>query len=204
MQTLGDGACIASLAGSKARRAELLARVFQDKFHQCDCAKKLCAQDLSSGVQLLGDGTCIASLAGSETKRAALLARIFQHKFHQRDCPEKLMPKTSQKVSKCWAKERDVPDMHGKKFFAGGAAFILHGVLPVDAWFSLPLQGSKLNENPSIGYASACMDRWGNSLGRALLGGSEDLLHREACTQGGLYTQSLLHRETFTRERFYT
>ena len=124
MQTLGDGTCIASLAGSKAKRAELLARVFQDKVHQCDCDKKLCAQDLSSGVQLLGDGTCIASLAGSETKRAALLARIFQHKFHQRDCPEKLVPKTSQKVSKCWAKETDMPDMHGKKFFAGGAAFI--------------------------------------------------------------------------------
>jgi len=33
---------------------------------------------------------------------------------------------------------------------------------------------------------------------------TEDLLHREACTQGGLYTQSLLHRETFTQERFYT
>ena len=45
-------------------------------------------------------------------------------------------------------------DMHGKKFFAG-AVFILHGVLSVDARLSLPSQRSKLNENPSIGYASA-------------------------------------------------
>ena len=94
---------------------------FQDKFHQCDCPEKLCAQDFSSGLQTLGDGTCIsfapktcqsfqtlahgtriASLAGSETnKRAELLARIFRH---QRDCPEKLAPKTSQMVSKRWAK----------------------------------------------------------------------------------------------------
>ena len=52
----------------------------------------------------MGHGTCIASLAVSETKRAELLARIFQDKFHQRDCPEKLVPKTSQTVSKRWAK----------------------------------------------------------------------------------------------------
>ena len=34
-----------------ASLARLLARVFQDKLPQCDCAEKLCAQDLSSGVQ---------------------------------------------------------------------------------------------------------------------------------------------------------
>jgi len=39
--------------------AELLARVFQDKFHQCDFLEKLCAQDLSNGFQTLGDGTCM-------------------------------------------------------------------------------------------------------------------------------------------------
>jgi len=46
----------------------------------------------------------VASLAGSETKRTELLARIFQDKFHQRDCFEKLVPKTSQTMSKRWAK----------------------------------------------------------------------------------------------------
>jgi len=51
VQTLGDGTRIASLAGSKTKRAKLLARVFQDKLHQCDCAEILCAQDLSSGAQ---------------------------------------------------------------------------------------------------------------------------------------------------------
>ena len=69
---------------------ELLARVFQDNFHQCDCAEKLCAQDLSRGVKILGDGTCIASLAGSDTKNLRLLALVFQGKFHQYDCFEKL------------------------------------------------------------------------------------------------------------------
>ena len=35
---------------------------------------------------------------------------------------------------------------------------------------------------------------------------TEDLLHREACTKGGLHIQNLLHRETFTQaqDRFYT
>ena len=40
-RTRGHGTCIASLAGSETKRAELLARIFQDKFHQRDCPKKL-------------------------------------------------------------------------------------------------------------------------------------------------------------------
>ena len=68
----------------------MLARVFTGQIPSCGFAEKLCAQDLSSGVQTLGDGTCIASLAGSEAKRAELLARVFQDKFHQCDCAEKL------------------------------------------------------------------------------------------------------------------
>ena len=40
-QTLCHGTCIASLAGSETKRAELLARIFQDKFHQRDCPEKL-------------------------------------------------------------------------------------------------------------------------------------------------------------------
>ena len=130
--------------------------------------RKNCAPKTWQSFQTLGH-----SFVGRETKRAELLARIFQDTFNQCDCPEKLVPKTSQTVSKRWAyaEQRDMPDMHGNLFFAGGV-FILHGVLSVDAWFSLPLQRSKLKENPSIGYASAWMGRWGNSLGRALLGGS--------------------------------
>ena len=100
----------------------------------------------------LGHGTCIASLAGSETKRMELLARIFPDKFHPRDCPEKLVPKTSQTVSKSWAKRH--AGHAWEKFFAGGVVILL-GVLSVDAWFSLPLRRGKLNDNPSIGYASA-------------------------------------------------
>ena len=117
---------------------------------------KNCAPKTCQNFQTLAHGRCIASLAGSGTKRAELLAWIFQDKFHQRDCPEKLVPKTSQTVPKRWARDMTCPDMHGKQFFAGGV-FILLGVLSVDAWFSLPLQRSKLNlnDNPRIGYASA-------------------------------------------------
>ena len=39
-QALGHGTCIASLAGSETKGAELLARIFQDKFHQRDCPEK--------------------------------------------------------------------------------------------------------------------------------------------------------------------
>ena len=91
---------------------------------------KNCAPKSCQSLQTLGHGTSIASLAGSETKGAELLARIFQDKFHQRDCPEKPVPKTCQTVSK--SGQRDMPDMHGKKLFAGGV-FMLLGVLSVDA-----------------------------------------------------------------------
>ena len=40
-RTRGHGTCIASLAGSETKRAELLARIFQDKFHQRNCPEKL-------------------------------------------------------------------------------------------------------------------------------------------------------------------
>ena len=177
-------------------RSRAVGTGFQDKFHQCDCPAKLCAEDFSSAnvgrwdthsfvtgsdtknaqllarfffrtnfintivpktsencaaktcqsFQTLGHGTCIASLTNltrSETKRASCWHGFFRtnSKFHQRDCPEKLVPKTSQTN----AGQRDMPDMHGNMFFAGEVC-VLHGVLSVDAWFSLPLQRSKLNE----------------------------------------------------------
>ena len=138
------------------------------------------------------------------------------------------------KVSKPWAmpgtcivgRERD---WKSSPVGTAGGVFILHGVLSLYAWFSLPR--SKLNENPSIGYASA--ERKGGeiySLGRALLGGSgtedaellprvlhkaafytEDLytLHRGALrggsfTRRSLYTGRTSHTESFTQRNFYT
>ena len=125
------------------KNAQLLAQVFQDKFHQYHCSEN-CAPKSCQSFQTLGHGTCIASLAGSETKRAELLARTFQDKFHQRDCPEKLVPKTFQTVSKRWAEGHAGHAWEKVLYWRG---FILHGVLSVDAWFSLPLQQRKLNEN---------------------------------------------------------
>ena len=62
MQRLGDRTCVASLAGSGTKNAQLLARVFQDKCHPSDCAEKLCAQDLS---KFPNQGTCMVD--GGET-----------------------------------------------------------------------------------------------------------------------------------------
>ena len=64
LQTLGDGTCIASLAGSDTKN-------FTNMIVPKKCAPKTC-----QSFQTLGHGTCIASLAGSETKRAELLAGI--------------------------------------------------------------------------------------------------------------------------------
>ena len=72
----------AILAGSKTIRANLLARVFQDKWHQSDCTEKLCAQDFCQSFQTRVHGTCMvdggeavgnslhgrAALGGSETE----------------------------------------------------------------------------------------------------------------------------------------
>ena len=116
-----------------------------------------------------------------------------------------------------------MPDMHGKKFFAGGV-FILLGVLSVDAWFSLHLQRSKVNDNPSIGYQR---ERTGGEIaweelcweGAALKMRScwhrfytkqhlhRGALHRGALlggsfTQRSLYTGRTLHTESFTQRNF--
>ena len=103
---------------------------------------KNCAPKTCQSFQTLGHGTCVASLAGSETKRAELLAQIFQDKFHQRDCPKNWCQRLL-----TWSLNAGQRDMHGKKFFAG-SVFILHGVLSVDAWFSLGEQRSKIKQEP--------------------------------------------------------
>ena len=113
--------CIALLAGSKAKRAELLARVFQDKFHQCDCAEKLCAQDLSSGVQTLGDGTCIARWQGARLKEQSCRHGFFRTNSINAIVPKNYAPETCQMVS-VNAVQRD---MHGKMFVAGGFSFCM-------------------------------------------------------------------------------
>ena len=89
--------------------------------------------------------------------REEITEQSYWHGFFRTNSINAIVPKNwCQRLLKRGlnAGQRDLPDMHGKKFFAGGV-FILHGVLSVDAWFSPPLQRSKLNDNPSIGYASA-------------------------------------------------
>ena len=79
------------------------------------------------------------------------------HGFFRTNSINAIVPKNwCQRLLKRWVSKR------WAKGHAGHAwetvlcrIFILLGVLSVDAWFSLPLQRSKLNDNPSIGYASA-------------------------------------------------
>jgi len=78
LQSLGDGTCIVSLAGSDTKNALLLARVFQETNFINTIVPKNCAPKTCQSFQTLGHGTCIASLAGSETKRTKLLVRIFR------------------------------------------------------------------------------------------------------------------------------
>ena len=100
--------------------------------------------------QTLANETCIASLAGSKIKRAELLAQVFQDKFNQRDCPGKLCARD---LSNGFFKRCAMG--HAWEKFVVGGVFILHGVLSIDESSSLHSQGSQLNENPSIGDASA-------------------------------------------------
>ena len=76
-----------------------MARVFQGKFHQCHCAEKLCAQDLSSGVRTLGDGTCIASLAkmqGATRKMRSCWHGFFRTNFINTIVSKNCAPKICQ------------------------------------------------------------------------------------------------------------
>ena len=123
---------IASLAGSDTKNALLLARVFQDKFHQYDCSEKLSAQ-----------GPRPAKVSKpwpmGHWQGARLKEQSCWHGFFRTNSINTIVPKNwcQRLFKRCLnAGQRDMPDMYGKKFFAGGV-FILHGVLSVDAWFSL-------------------------------------------------------------------
>ena len=142
---------IASLAGSDTKNALLLARVFQDKFHQYDCSEKLSAQGPRPAK--VSKPWPMGHWQGARlTKRAELLARIFQDKFHQHDCPQKLVPKTFQTVSKRWAKGH-AGHVWEKVLCWRGFHFARRSVRRCLVFASL--QRSRLNDNPSIGYASA-------------------------------------------------
>ena len=103
-ETVGNSSGGALLGGSDALRRRAVGTGFSGQISSIRLLRKTVRRKTCQSFQTLAHGTCIASLAGSETKRAELLARIFQDKFHQHDCPEKLVPKTSQTVSKRWAK----------------------------------------------------------------------------------------------------
>ena len=105
LQTLGEATCIAALAGSDTKKCTAVGTGFSGQISSLPLSRKT-VRPRPAKVSKPGHGTCIASLAGSKTKRAELLAWIFHDKFHQRDCPEKLVSKTSQTVSKRWAKDK--------------------------------------------------------------------------------------------------
>ena len=108
----------------------------------------------------------------------------------------------------------------------------MHGVLSVDAKFSLPLQRSKINDNPrggEIAWEELCgegaalkMWSWWHGFGTGFARRSftqrsftrrifytEKLVHREdfthrVFTQRNFYTGKALHTEAFTQRSLYT
>ena len=70
---MGNSLGRALLGGSDILRSRAVGTGFKDKFHQCDCSEKLCAQDLP---KFPNPGPWDGQ-AGSETKIAQVLAQIF-------------------------------------------------------------------------------------------------------------------------------
>ena len=85
-------------------------------------------------------------------KKSRAVGTDLQDKFHQHDCPEKRVPKTFQTVSKRWAKGH-AGHAWGKVLCWRGFHFARRSVRRCLVF--APLQRSKLNDNPSIGDASA-------------------------------------------------
>ena len=177
---MGNSLGRAPLGGSDVLRSRAVGTGFQDKFHQCDCPEKLCAQgffkwfvnvgrwDMHSFVGRGQHSKCTAVGTGFSGQissirlfrktvhpRAAKVckpwamghallrwqgARLKEkscwHGFFRTNSINAIVPKNrcQRLVKRCLnARQRDMPDMHGKKHFAGGI-FILLGVLSVDAW----------------------------------------------------------------------
>ena len=72
---MGNSLGRAPLGGSDILRSRAVGTSFQDKFHQCDCPAKLCAEDFSSAN--VGRWDTHSFVTGSDTKNAQLLARFF-------------------------------------------------------------------------------------------------------------------------------
>ena len=87
MQTLDHGTCVDSLVLGGTKTAELLARVFQDKFHQQDCPEKLCAQDLNNLSKVPNSGPWYMHIYAYTASLESGWNR-FLDKFHQSDCLE--------------------------------------------------------------------------------------------------------------------
>ena len=117
LQMLGDGACIASLAGGNTQNALLFARVFQDKFHQYDCSEKLCTQESRAAKvwKPWAMGHALLRWQG-----ARLTEQSCWHGFFRTNSINAIVPKNwCQRLGCLSAGQRDMLDMHGKQFFAG-------------------------------------------------------------------------------------
>ena len=105
-ETVGNSLGRAPLGGSDILRSRAVGTGFQDKFHQCDCPAKLCAEDFSSAN--VGRWDTHSFVTGSDTKNAQLLARFFSGQISSirlfRKHPKTVRPRPA-KVSKPWAME---------------------------------------------------------------------------------------------------
>ena len=102
-ETVGNSLGRAPLGGSDILRSRAVGTSFQDKFHQCDCPAKLCAEDFSSAN--VGRWDTHSFVTGSDTKNAQLLARFFSRTNFINTIVAKIVRPRPAKVSKPWAME---------------------------------------------------------------------------------------------------
>ena len=155
------------------------------------------------GWETVGNSLGRGLLGGSDILRSRAVGTGFQDKFHQRDCSEKLC--AQRLLKRCLnAGKGTCRKCMGKRSLLEGFSFCT-AFCPSMLEFCLVCFAAR-------GYASA-----GNSLRRALLGGSGTenaellarVLHRAAFTQRSFprrifYTEKLVHRKDFTHSLFCT
>ena len=123
--------------GERCKNAKLVARVFRDNFHQCDCPEKLWVQDVE--------------IAWGELRRATLKCRAFWHRVFRTNSinaivPKKCARKTCEIDAKCWAMGHAWEKVRGWGFFfsARGGRRCTQECLHTDAFTHRSLHALKL------------------------------------------------------------
>ena len=152
LQALGDGTCIASLAGSDTKKCTAVGTGFSGQISSIRLFRKNVRPrpKTCQSFQTLAHGTCIA---WSETKRAELLARICRTNSINAIVPKNGCQRLFKRCLNAGQRDGRAGHAWGKVLCWRGFHFARRSVRRCLVF--APLQRSKLNDNPSIGYASA-------------------------------------------------